>query len=56
MDSLIVLNEYQDGSVLVGDELGSTQFLTKSEYSSYLKNRSKAKKHIVVHEKFKNPV
>lgn len=55
MNRLFVLKEYEDGSVLVGDEAGSSQFLTKAEYKLYIKNRAKAKQHIEIQERYKNP-
>lgn len=38
---LYVIKEFEGGNVLVGDSYGTTQYLTKEEYETYLKNRKK---------------
>jgi len=38
MNELVIIREYADGSVLVGDPYGETQHMTKEEYETYCKN------------------
>jgi hypothetical protein len=39
MNELLVIHEYEDGSVTVCDPWGETGYLTKEEYKIYLKNQ-----------------
>jgi len=38
MNELIIIEQYEDGSVLVGDTYGETQYMTKEEYETYCRN------------------
>lgn len=40
---LFIIKEFEDGNVLVGNLYGTTQYLTKAEYTLYLENRKKVK-------------
>lgn len=44
MNELMVIHEYEDGSVTVCDPWGETGYLTKEEYEVYLKNRENLEK------------
>jgi hypothetical protein len=42
-NELIVLKEYDDGYILVGEIYGETAVMTKQEYETYIENIKKLK-------------
>jgi len=41
MEKLVIIHENDDGSMLVSDSWGETQYMTKEEYNQYLININK---------------